>query len=371
MKRRLVLAAIAATATVTAAPGQIFEALRVMKNNKPPAQPFDPRTAPAAPDYRKTSSWAALPETRDAADFIPPGVRGGDQMRAPVDVFYVYPTAYFSRDHWNASITDAANNRKIDDGALRGQASIFNGCCRVFAPRYRQMTLGGYMKWSANSERATDLAYADVARAFDDFIANRNDGRPFILAGHSQGSRLLRRLIEQRIDGRPVARRMVAAYLVGHWIERSWFAGLRDVKPCEAADDTGCVLSWSSFAEGRNGPAQRVTLGRTSSYRPEVVGRDYVCINPLSWTARPDKAPKELNRGAWLYGPGPRPRALDVGLLSARCRDGALYVSPPGQKVYTDLVIPFGNFHNLDYNIAWMNIRENLDVRIAAFLRRR
>jgi hypothetical protein len=370
MARATILLALVALATAGPAPAQILAALKAVRNNQPPTQPFDPRTAPAAPDYRADASWAALPQTRDAADGTPAGVRAGDQMRAPVDVFFVYPTTFFSKTQWNAAITDRTNNAAIDAGPLRGQASVFNGCCAIYAPRYRQMTLGGFVKWSANSEAAMDLAYGDVSRAFDEFL-RRTNGRPFIIAGHSQGSRLARRLVAERIDGTPLARRMVAAYLVGTWIERAWFDGLRDVKPCTGATDTGCVLSWSSFAEGRNAPAQRITLGRSSGYRPEVVGRDYVCINPLSWSAGPAKADKSLNHGAWLYGPGPRPRPLDVGLMSARCRDGALYVSPPGIKLYTDLVIPFGNFHNLDYNVAWMNVRENVQRRVDAYARAR
>ena len=351
------------------AEAQVLKALTIMRNNKPPATRFDPARAPPAPDYRRDSSWAALPERRDAADGTPLGVRAGDQMRAPVDVFYVYPTTFFSKTDWNASITDAANNAKIDAGPLRSQANIFNGCCRVFAPHYRQMTLGGFVKWSANSERALDLAYGDVARAFDDFLRNRNGGRPFILAGHSQSSRLMRRLIAERIDGRPIARRMIAAYLIGTWIETEWFDTLRDVKPCQRADDTGCVITYSSFAEGRNATLQRLTLGRSSNYTPETIRRPYTCINPLSWTTGGTLAPKRANDGAWLHGSGVRPRPLDVGVISARCDDGALYISDPKQKVYSDLVIPFGNFHNLDYNIAWMNLRENAATRSDAFLR--
>lgn len=348
---------------------QLLQAIKAVRNNQPPAFAFDPARAPAPLDYADIASWAALPETRDAGDVAPAGLSPGDQAQAEVDVFFIYPTVFFSRDAWNADPRDAGYRQLVSDGPLRSQASLFSGCCRVYSPHYRQMTLGGYVKWSPNSVAATELAYSDVARAFDEFL-KRNKGRPFIIAGHSQGTRLARLLIERRIDGTNLANRLVAAYLIGHWIEAEWFDRLKSLRACTGATDTGCAITYSTFAEGRNATSQRLTLARTSNYAPERVKRPYACINPLSWSTGTTRADKRLNRGAWLYGSGPGPRAYEPGLVSARCKDGALYVSKPGQKIYTDLVIPFGNFHNLDYNMVYMNLRENLPVRIGAFWKR-
>ncbi|MDB5715612.1 MAG: hypothetical protein JWO15_3009, partial [Sphingomonadales bacterium] len=165
MKFRIILAGAASLSLGWgAADAGVLDALKIMANNKPPATPFDPRAAPPAPDYRERASWVALPEIRDASDIAPPGVTQIDQRNAPADVFYIYPTTFFSKTQWNASITDAANNARIDALPMRSQTTIFNGCCAVYAPRYRQMTLGAYVKWSTNSEAAQDLAYRDVAR---------------------------------------------------------------------------------------------------------------------------------------------------------------------------------------------------------------
>ena len=210
--------ALLGVTAAAAASGQILQALEISRNNQPPPFAFDAARAPAPVDYAKASSWTALPTTRDEADGTPAGVRGIDQRRAPADVFFIYPTVLMSRTGLQADPRDAALNTRIDTTTIRAQASVFNGCCAIYAPRYRQMTLGGYIKWSDNSVKATELAYGDIARAFRQFLAS-NKGRPFILAGHSQGSRLGRLLIEREIAGKPVARRMVAAYLIGHWIE--------------------------------------------------------------------------------------------------------------------------------------------------------
>ena len=364
-KSGMVGAALAAALVAGAAHPQLLQAIRIARNNQPPPFAFDASRAPPAPDYARRDQWIALPDVSDAADVTPAGVRAIDQTRAPADVFFIYPTVLMSRTAWNADTRDAALNAKIAAGTIRSQASVFNGCCAIYAPRYRQMTLGGYIKWSDNSVAATELAYGDVARAFRQFLA-WNRGRPFILAGHSQGSRLGRLLIEREIDGKPVARRMVAAYLIGTWIEADWFHNLRDVRPCVRADDTRCVVTWSSYAQGRNATLQRINLGKQSKYTPETLRRPYVGINPLDWRTGDTLVPKTANLGAWLYGSGGHAAAVQPALVSARYRDGAVYVSPPG-KAYTDLMIPFGNFHNVDYNLFYMNLRANAVSRVAAF----
>ncbi len=369
---RIVSIMIAALALTVSPPAeaQIGQALKIMRNNRPPDVAFDSARAAPAPDYAQNDSWASLPEVRDAADLTPLNLQAIDPKSAQVDVFYVYPTVFMSRDAWNADWRDSTYREGVSNGPLRGQGSIFNGCCRIFVPHYRQMTLGGYVKWSENSEAAVALAYSDVERAFDEFVNRRAKGRPFILAGHSQGSRLLRTLIERRIEGTSHANRLVAAYLVGHWMEAEWFDRPGALRACQTAYDTGCVITWSTFGEGRNATAQRVTLGRTSGYAPERQRRPYVCINPLSWSTDGAVASARMNRGGWLHGGGATPRAFQPGLTSARCNDGAVYVTPVPEKVWQDLVIPFGNYHNIDYNLFYMNIRDNLPMRIGAFWKR-
>lgn len=371
MSRKSVIPVLFAAAALLAAPAataQLLKALQISKNNQPPPFPFDPATAPPAPDYAGSANWASLPSIRDDADLVPAGMTAPPQLRAPADVFFIYPTVLMSRTQWNADTADLDLNGRIGQTTIRNQASVFNACCAIYAPRYRQMTLGGYIKWSSNSEAATELAYSDVVRAFREFRRRTGD-RPFVLAGHSQGSRLARLLIEREIDGKPIARRMVAAYLPGHWIESAWFAGLRTTRACTRASDTGCVVTWSTFEEGRKAGVQRVQLGVQSRYRPETIRRPYTCINPLSWTSATTPTPARANLGAWVYGAGTRPRNADVGYVSARCgADGGLYVSKPGQP-YAASIIPFGNHHNNDYQLVWMNVRQNAADRVAAFLR--
>lgn len=371
MRLRLLFGVVGGAAAMFAAGEarpQFFRAFGSAADSQPPVTPFDPARTPPPPDYAERSEWVSLPDMHDPADDTPPGVRAIDQRRARVAVFFLYPTSFTSGEEWNADTHDADLNARIAGSSIRDQASVFNGCCAIYAPRYRQMTLGGYVKWSENSVRATELAYSDVARAFRQFLA-WNRGRPFILAGHSQGSRQGRLLIEREIDGRPVARQMIAAYLIGAWIERDWFRALRTTHPCERADDTGCVVTWSTYAQGRNATNQRLYVARQSGFPTEALARPHVCINPLDWSTGGETVPARFDKGGWMHGPAPLPRAIEPGLVSARCYDGALYISPPSRE-FADMVIPFGNYHRVDYNVAYMNLRENAGVRAAAFFRR-
>lgn len=333
-----------------------------------PKTPFDQQRPPPAPDYAAPASWAALPDMKDASDVAPQGSEVVDPAKADVDVFFVHPTSYFSSDQWNQSVDDTDTNKRTDDGSIRNQASVFSGCCRIYAPRYRQMTFGGFIQYSDSSTKAMDLAYSDVKRAFEYYIAHYNKTRPFIIAAHSQGSRHAVRLIQEMIDNTSLRGQFVAAYIVGNWVKQDWFdKDLKTIKPCQRADDTECVLTWSSMLEGENAQTMRDGFARRSGLPPEPAGTRYVCTNPLSWTTGPELAPASMDLGGWVYGLGDTPRPPDPGLVSARCDNGALYVSKPEGLFYNARVLPGGNYHNYDYQLAYMSIRKNVQDRIKAF----
>src|SRR5579863_7673700 len=284
MRRRVIVGLTAVAITVAGGSyvaGQSL--LAFLAAMHAPDKPFDAATAPPAPDYSQRSAWASLPDMKSPSDAVPPDVAAADAAKAPVDVFFIYPTSFFSGDHWNAAVDDATTNTRTDGGSLRAQASAFNGCCRIYAPRYRQMTFGGFIKWSDNSTRAMALAYSDVKRAFEYYMAHDNHGRPFIIASHSQGSRHATRLIPEMIDGTPLMKQFVGAYVIGTWLPQSWFDHMHDVKPCERADDTGCVVTWSTLLEGSDGAKARADFALRGDYPASFADQPFVCINPLSW----------------------------------------------------------------------------------------
>jgi hypothetical protein len=338
-----------------------------------PAEGFALAKAPPAPDYAQARSWAALPEAPGMSAAAPKGTTTIDPRTAQVDVFFIHPTTFFSNSQWSQPLDNADTNKRTDEGTIRNQASVFNGCCRIYAPRYRQMTFSGFLKASPDANAALDLAYSDVKRAFEYYLAHYNHGRPFIIASHSQGSRHARLLVEQMIDGSKLQDRMVAAYIIGTWLDQDWFAHLKSVKPCQGATDTGCVITWSTLADDADGQAMRAAFAKRSGVTDDAVATSFaqhkfVCINPLSWSAGDATAPASLDLGGWVYGRGVTPRPPDPGLVSARCDDGGLYVSRPDDIAYRIALLPGGNYHNYDYQLAYMNIRANAIARVNAFL---
>ncbi|WP_197424327.1 DUF3089 domain-containing protein [Sphingomonas sp. CCH9-E2] len=324
-------------------------AQRAITADTPPAGRFDAANVPPAPDYDGPAHWASLPWIRDDGDMTPQGVAEAQQLQAPVDVFFIHASVPLRRAVWNADTTDVWFNGDVGQTTLRNHASAFNACCAIYAPRYRQMNPAG------DDPAARELAYSDVARAFAVFRARVGD-RPFILAGHGEGARIAQLLIERVIDGRPVAGRMVAAYLVGTPVTHDWLGARRAIAACSSATDNGCVVSWVSRAED----------SRRLRHRPPIL-----CSNPISWTTGPEAAPRSAHRGAWMRNGAEfpeAPRAPDAGLVSARCdRDGVLRVSDPG-GIYAALAGPDGSYAALDIPLFWMDLRQNAVARVAAFL---
>jgi hypothetical protein len=326
-----------------------------------PRVPFDAETPPPAPDYSDPASWSALPERDDAADRYPPGVPAADQHAAAVDVFYVHPTSYLG-SRWNGPIDDPTLNDATDRVATAIQATAFNGCCAVYAPRYRQANGTPFTRPSPDGERAIGLAYDDVRRAFEAFEARRGPGRPFLLAAHSQGTVLAERLLYEAIAGTPRRDRLVAAYLIGGAVS---VEGLRerapDLAPCAGPDDLHCVVAWNA-----RGPA--FVPNDFEMVRPDT--RERLCTNPLSWRADGAPAPAQRNLGAvFLESDDPAPRP---GFADAQCVDGTLVLRRVAAAPrdlpsrILDRVLGRGNYHAIEYQLFFMNLRENAAARATA-----
>ncbi len=219
---------------------QIVMILMFMQADKPPATPFAATPQPPAPDYGSPASWAALPDLKDDADVVPAMDSTDAQATAPVDVFFVHPTTYFTNKTWNAPLDDEFSRTLIDQDILRNQAGAFNGCCRVYAPRYRQIAFGAQKGAPAEeAAKGWDLAYTDVRAAFEYYLSHHNNGRPFILASHSQGTVHAVHLMQDFITGKPLKEKLVAAYLVGIPLPTDLFTRtLTDVPLCTSAEQT-------------------------------------------------------------------------------------------------------------------------------------
>lgn len=302
------------------------------------------------PDYSDLDYWAASPFKYDPSDNVPKGLKDHSKDSL-ADVFFIYPTSYTDRkmpDGWNANINDAAINEKTDDRSILYQASVFNKYCRVFATRYRQANLYAFYTTDKDSaEAALDLAYQDVKNAFEYYLKNYNDGRPIIIASHSQGTWHAGKLLKEFFEGKPLQNQLVCAYIIGLPVFSNYFSQL---KPCKDSTATGCFVSWRTFEEGYVAP-----------YIEKETLKAYV-INPLTWTMDTTLAPAYLNKGAVL-------RNFDKvipGLVHAQIHRNVLWVNKP--KFFGSIFLKTKNFHIADYNLFYENIRENVGTRIRSFL---
>jgi hypothetical protein len=323
-----------------------------------PRVTFVEDTRPEAPDYAEPGSWSALPDREDAGDLAPDGSPAIDQRTATADVFYVHPSSYLGA-RWNGNFDDPDVARATDHGATGIQATAFNACCAVWAPRYRQANLTVFLTPSADGDAALDLAYGDVVRAFEAFQLRRGADRPFFLVAHSQGTALATRLLDEVIAPTPARDQLVAAYLVGGIVT---VEGVGGVPACHAAAQTGCVIAWNA-----RGPGYVRSFWEMHRRGDD---REVLCTNPLTWHTD-DSAPASSNLGAvFLDSDDFRQRP---GFADASCEGGWLVVREHGvaprdlPSRILDRVIGAKDLHPIEFQLYFMNLRENAAVRLGAW----
>ena len=333
---------------------------------------FDADAHPKAPDYRDRSAWAALPDRPNAAAQAPPNADrpAVDPQLAQADVFYVHPTTELSKAHWNQDLTDAVTNDWTDSSVVARQASVFSACCRIYAPRYRQAAPGSVTSTDGSGQKAFDLAYGDVRRAFLFYLAHYNHGRPFIIAGHSQGSLHIYRLLEELVDGKPLQRQFVAAYTPGIPIALGEFGErYTSIKPCAKPADTGCIASWNGF-EAKSDPAS-YRHAAEAKYRSRHPAGDAttLCVNPLTFDTGQPAASASANLGALPGKPsqGQLP-SLIRSALGARCDGGILMIDEPAAPGFYLHRLPAGSLHYNEIDLFYANIRQNASARVERFV---
>ena len=308
-----------------------------------PRHNFEAYNPPPKPDYSNENNWAALPNKKDNAHLVPSNSElKENEDSALVDVFFIHPTTYYKKT-WNADVSYERLNIFTGKTTILHQGSVFNESCKIYAPRYRQATLYSFMDKNSNGLKALDLAYQDIRESFKYFLQNYNKGRPFIIASHSQGSRHAKRLLAEFIEkDTALYNRMVAAYIIGFQIKEG---ELTVIKPCHSATETNCFVTWNT-----------VLKGKTSDFF-----RSYVCTNPLTWTTDTTYASHDKNLGSV-----PKSfKRIDKNTVDAQVINGLLNVTEPKYSGYP--IIYGGSFHLVDYNLFYMNIRQNVSDRIKAY----
>ncbi len=322
-----------------------------------------------APDYAQAGSWAATAENPGLAGYVPQG-QPPAAKDAPVDVFFIHPTGYLNGADWNSPLDPDSKTEENTEWMMANQASAFNGCCNVYAPRYREASIFTYFSAPPDLFKTTmDFAYGDVDRAFTYFLEHYSKGRPFIIASHSQGTFHAFRLIKERIDGTPLADRMVAAYILGGNVQDKDVDALKTVHACNSPTDLHCINHWATWGEGGS---------------PHIdAAHKLLCINPLTWKRDGGPAPASLHQGGVVQSGHFQlamwsDRPTDVAFpplgkpvthwTTARCQDGILTVADQKGGPFDGLDLGRKNYHGLDYPLFQMDIRENAVLRVKTYL---
>jgi hypothetical protein len=320
----------------------------------------------AANRYADPKMWISRPDRgpADPARWLPQGALK-DAAPVAAAVFFVHPTSYLEKAHWNAPLDDATA-RDLADTMVRGLASPFNQAAQLWAPRYRQATFGAFLSDKPEGLQALDLAYGDVAAAFDQFVASIPADQPIVLAGHSQGAYHLRRLLRDRIAGTPLIRRIAAVYAIGWPISLEHDLPSMGLPACAAPDQSGCVVSWLSYGE----PADPAMTLAAYARRPALDGKSpggsqLLCSNPLTGGIG-GKAPASANLGVLKPDKEMKTAVLVAGGVPAECRaDGFLSVGDaPDLGPY---VLPGNNYHIYDIPLFWANLRADFARRVQAW----
>ena len=300
-----------------------------------------------ATDYSKPEHWLALPAA----------------AQKEVDVFFLYPTAWQKVDNNEPNIC-AIDNKSMVQGAkaaLVRQATAFETVGNIYAPYYRQADAAYTLSLPATEQAVVlgGLPKADVVAAFDYYIEHYNQGRPFILASHSQGSNLMLIILAEYMKEHPaVYQRMIAAYVIGYSVTEDYLANNPHLKFAQGADDTGVIISYNTEAP--------VIKGKNP-----VTSPGGLAINPITWTTEETLATAEQSLGSrlldkagnWVQVKNYADARVDKARGVIICSTADVKTFSPGNAVF-----PQGVYHSLDYPFYYYNLRENAAKRTEKYL---
>jgi hypothetical protein len=364
--RRFLLVIFLLTLVVVGAGFAIYQwGTHVLIEQAVPQGHFEPVKAGSGPDYTSPDSWLAHPGLANDPSAWQPTGRPADPPHGPAAIFYIHPTTYLDRDRWNAPLDAGGATALRTNLFVESQASAFNQAGEVWAPRYRQAAYGAFLLKSEDAQKALDFAYADVSAAFDEFVKEAGK-RPIILAGHSQGALHLERLLREKIAGKPIAKQVVAAYVVGWPISTTSDLPALGLPACTAADEARCVLSWMSFREPANPSFIFEEWSKTKGYTGgERRQQDVLCVDPISGTQNGTGMPQD-NPGTLVPTADLKSATLQPGVVGGHCGNGLLLLDgaiPP----LGPYVLPGNNFHVYDYALFWGAVRRDAERRLAAW----
>jgi len=290
-------------------------------------------------DYSKKANWVAQSQT----------------INKNVDVFFVYPTIFGDPKVLLMDINDTSL-RNSAGYALKKQASIFKESSNIFAPYYRQVSMTVLSMDKKVQDSLLAVGFSDVKKAFYFYLDSLNNGRPFFVAGHSQGSEMLLKLLKDKDFNEDVYKNMIAAYLIGYTVTDEDLKANPLLKLAQDSTDLGVIITYNTQSPGASGSP--------------VLYEGAHCINPISWSTSGELAQKENNLGGVFFTNTGELDTIIPMFTSARIdlTTGALIAAEPNPEDY-DVVetFPPGIYHVFDYSFFYNNLKKNVNDRINSF----
>lgn len=293
-------------------------------------------------DYSNEENWAYYAE-------------GGEK---DADLFLICPTVDMGREgNMNMSMDDEKTKGNFV-GALNMERGIYEDSATMYAPYYRQMTFPVYDMTEEEMAPYLEIAYRDVADAFEYYIENINGGRPIILAGFSQGAQLLLMLMEEYFDDAEYSDRLIAAYAIGWRVTEEQIERYPHLRMAEGEGDTGVIVSFNSESPDATDsiivPAGTKTLG----------------INPLNWRTDSTPADRSLNKGACFTDYDGEIESEIANLTGAYLDEerGTLRLPDVDAEKYSSSLFPKGVYHLYDYQFFFRDLQSNVELRTKNYL---
>lgn len=275
-----------------------------------------------------------------------------------VDVFFIAPTVTSGSDGtMNMSMSDA-NTKKSFLGATNMEKGIYDVSCRFYAPYYRQASLKAYQLTEDAREEYLEIAYKDVSKAFLYYMDNLNNGRPYVLAGFSQGADMCIRLMKDYFSNEEYMNNLVATYAIGWGLSENEVRTYEWLNPAQSEDDLGVIILLN---------AETPEITKTLSVQEKTYG-----INPLNWRTDDKIADASLNKGACFTNyegeiskeiPNFCGCYLDTDRGTLKLPDVSTKDYPAGLEIFND-----GDFHIYDYMFFYRNLQDNVNVRVNRFI---
>lgn len=301
-------------------------------------------------DYSKKTNWYKIPE-----------------ITKEFDTFYIYSTIYFGANEGDPDYATLDNAEMLAGIPIEHaiKSSVFEETTNLFIPLYRQSSMKYaaevYMKDGNIDAALISIPYTDITAALDYYFENYNQGRPFVIAGHSQGSAILRLVLKGYFKKHPeYYKRMVAAYAIGYSITKEDLEANPHMKFATGESDTGVIISW--HAEGPKNVEVNFPIPSV------IIAKNGIAINPLNWKLDETYAPASMNLGSIVMDETGKTEIRDIDGDAQVCLARGTVVTN-AKAIPNEMVELAGPqcYHQDDYSIFYNNIKANVAKRIAAY----